>query len=240
MEDSFKQLVIADDPRENALVPVGLLSLPAELLDRIVNHLVDAPDELEFTFTSTQRQTFTFTQDETQPWIRTVHRLRLVCKRLCDAASRACMPLLRIRLSEASLARAEEILGHPRLSRNIRGVELLLSYCPDNMASDFDTFWTLKVDALSGLHPDWESVDAEVIRGGYYNWTREALEKEANRILDSEIRGMPLDEFPTIDSYRPLYKYNPCTCGAPSTALGRRSATRRKTGTSRTTRSESC
>lgn len=190
----------AETPTTNSRV--GLLSLPSELLDRIIDCLNDANhDELNFKFD--RRQNFALFEDE--PGIRTIYKLRLVCKRLCDIASRIFMPFFRICLSDSSLTRAEEIIQNRRISQNIRGIELLLDYRPGSLANDFELFFNTKTDEILDLQELWYQTKTELIGGQYKDWAPEALDKEAKQIFDIEIKDIPIIEDPDMDFYYPMY-----------------------------------
>lgn len=204
MESAFKALTIQGvAPTSQTGRSVGLLSLPTELLDRIVGHLYCLHDELSFTF---NRRTV-FHDDEDEPEILSVYRLRLTCKRLCEVASRLFMPVLRICLSEASLNRAEEIIKHARASQSIRGIELLLEYRPDNMAADFETFFEFRTSNLADLQETWEEAKVEAVLENYEGWTPAELDAEANRIFTTQIKDVPFPEDTSFEFYYPLYQH---------------------------------
>lgn len=142
----------AEIPNPNA--SVGLLSLPPELIDCIVDYINDSTVDILNFRTDRHRH---FGPHEDEPAIRNIYRLRLVCKKLCDSASRVFMPVLRIHLNEASLARAEEIVRHPQVVQGVQSIEVVLDYRPDNVANDFATFFELQVNDI------YQSV-----RGWYY------------------------------------------------------------------------
>lgn len=115
------------------------------------------------------------------------------------------MPVLRIHLSESSLARAEEIIRHPRASQNIRGIELVLDYRSESLASDFDLFFQIKINELYKLSDEWEEVKNEVILGEYEDLAPEMLDEEANRIFNAEIKDARIVDDPDYD---PVYRHD--------------------------------
>lgn len=118
-----------------------MLSLPVDLLAHVVD-LAGPSSELEFQFVARR-------QEEDDIIRQAIWNLRLTNKTLCQAVSHALIPMLRIRLSEPFLSRADEIISRTHIAAGIKGVKLILDYCPDNLVNDLTGFTSFKSSHLS-------------------------------------------------------------------------------------------
>lgn len=124
-----------------------ILSLPMETLREIVDYAVDERHtdmkQIDWDAIFDCRKTI---KSQRVISMQTVFNLRLISKRFYDAASHLLVPVLRIQLDEASLQRAEEISKVSQVAAGVKEVELILPYCPDNLACDLQTFTKFKID----------------------------------------------------------------------------------------------
>ncbi|CEJ88214.1 hypothetical protein VHEMI04647 [[Torrubiella] hemipterigena] len=86
-----------------------------------------------------------------QKYRQTICSLRLTNKAWNEAASHALVPIVRIDLNEASLARAEEIASTPSIAAGVLGVDLVLGYCSEELANDSNAFARLKLDRFDSV-----------------------------------------------------------------------------------------
>lgn len=125
-----------------------LESLPFEILQRIVDYLVG---------TNIHHSGFLNLPRSFDPPVipkdcrQAICNLRLTSKACNAAASPALVPILRIDLDEASLARAEKITATPSLAATVVGVDLVLGYCSEALANDFKAFAEDKLDRFNQL-----------------------------------------------------------------------------------------
>lgn len=135
-------------------MPTTMLSLPMETLREIIDYAVH---EYYAELDSGPRDWAAIIQRRQTGQIQkvfskeTLFSLRLVNKRFYNVASHLLLPVLRIRLDETSLQRAEEISNVSQVAAGIREVELILPYCPDNLASDLQTFIRFKIDQFDDM-----------------------------------------------------------------------------------------
>lgn len=160
-----------------ATEPTGLLSLPAELLQTIVDYILH-PDIWDKNGINWEQFYDTRECKENQQRIRrqTICSMRLTNKALHSAASHNLLPILRIYLNEKSLARAEAISKVSQIASGVRGVELILSCCADNLANDLQTFLRFKRMQLDNLDHDGD-------------WYREGLDGMLYPEPDSDLEA---------------------------------------------------
>lgn len=165
-----------------------MLSLPMETLREIVGHAVHEyqrdSGQVDWAAIIQGRQTV-----KTQKVIskQTIFNLRLVSKRFYDAASHLLVPVLRIHLDEKSLQRAEEISNVSQVAAGVREVELILPYCPDNLACDLQTFTMFKINQFYYMEETYRNSLTSI---------GDALEHEEYSEMDVELDGelFPLSE----------------------------------------------
>lgn len=184
----------------------GLLSLPLEVLIHLVDQLTDARNRLEYHLADRRRETTGYSIRQA------ICSLRLTNRRLCQAASHALLPVLRIGISRDSLSRAEDILSHPHIASGIKGIEFLIDYCPDNIAGDLFAFTAFKTQQLKALADDCMTDGSGTWLG---NHTPEQLDKIADilfsilngdsisksNLVQSEYLGVSLEKHPDLFSF---------------------------------------
>lgn len=90
---------LPSDMEPQSLVQLGILDLADELLMNIFDHAADSAD---------------------------IRNIRLTCRRFCGTSSHLLLDCLNVRLTPASLARAQEISCHPTISKGIRVLHISL------------------------------------------------------------------------------------------------------------------
>lgn len=130
----------------------GLLSLPPELLRHIANLCLN--DDARCTKgPGGLRELDLRPTEENSQYVRrrTICGLRLTSKALYDAASHALVPVLRIGLTDAALARAEEIASNGNISAGVTAIEFILPYAPGNLANSLAAFNAFKTQRMHWL-----------------------------------------------------------------------------------------
>ncbi|KAK3314544.1 hypothetical protein B0H66DRAFT_627109 [Apodospora peruviana] len=79
---------------------------------------------------------------------QTIENARLVCRLFCEIASRHLFPVVQVHLNQPSLDRLDAISRNPHIAVGIQGVELILDYCPKELAQDLGRF---RAHCLKGL-----------------------------------------------------------------------------------------
>lgn len=175
----------------------GLPALPLELLRHIVGILVVDDARYHHSGPDGLRELDIRPVAENAQYIRrkTICSLRLASKALCEAVSYALVPVLRISLTEASLARAEKLASLGQISSGVTAIEFILPYSPKRIASKLSTFacfHTERIDWLLLEHSDHtvdidddrEDPDYEIDYHEMYN----LYQHEDDKILDEQIR----------------------------------------------------
>lgn len=171
----------------------GLLSLPLELLRDIAYELASLGSGrfCPWWHWSTYLHCET---DQEAGRRREIANFRLVCKRLYDAGSHLLVPCLKIRLNNASLESAKALAEIPQIAAGVLYVELILNYCPENVANNLELYSSIKKDTVYELYRDcdlfyssfrriWETESPE----------REALIAESNAYERAEERWEQID-----------------------------------------------
>ncbi|KAK3337717.1 hypothetical protein B0T19DRAFT_397314 [Cercophora scortea] len=120
---------------------LNIFDLPSETLDQIIytfkrEGAVGIPhDHSLFNCDSHER-------------LQTVQSLRLTCRKFYLLASPLLVPILEVRLDQASLARAECLSRNWFIARGIRVVRVALSYRPRRLAEDLMAFRERRMDEL--------------------------------------------------------------------------------------------
>lgn len=127
-------------------VQTNLLSLPMELLRRVVGQLIN-PNIPPLNWDIHLYWHSLRTNNAIQG--RDIYNLRLVNSTLSNAASHALVPVLSIQLSQASLTRAANLISNPLIAAGIRWIEVGHGHFPENFANDWPEIFEFQVYQLS-------------------------------------------------------------------------------------------
>ncbi|KAF7904345.1 hypothetical protein EAF00_001679 [Botryotinia globosa] len=104
--------------RRRGVQQPGLLKISDELPEMILGFLVE-PQLSEIRPTDRLQW-----NEEFKDSVKTIQKMRLICRRVCDISSRFLLPTVRVELSAQSLARLDMISRHPTIGKGVRTVRV--------------------------------------------------------------------------------------------------------------------
>jgi len=116
--------------------PVNILDLPVDIL-----HLIF--EEFQYFNMITNDKInwcWNWCIEDSNIYRTAIQNLRLVCCLFCEIASPLLLPTMRVRLDQLSLDIVKGVAKNPLLARGVRGIEVLLDYCPERLATDLGRF----------------------------------------------------------------------------------------------------
>lgn len=135
----------------STLQQLSILDLPLEILHQITDHFQDP--FLQCKPYGDGRRNIPLTKKK--ECLSNVQNMRQVCRRFNQSMSRHLFPIVRVALSQASLERAEALLQNPFIAAGVRTVELVLSYRPASIATNFARFTELRQQKVNESHSVW-------------------------------------------------------------------------------------
>ena len=198
LEESHSEIrSIINDLSRPFLGNLNILDLPDELLLAIFE-FVEGID-----LTWTVRPAPWLNADDFRQ-VRDIKNTRLVCRRFAAISSQLLVRIVRVDLTEPSLARLEEISRHPVISKGVRAVKIVLHFfnpCFD----DLEWFIEYHADELardihfSEILKTWERVNLSPEAGAEMIAQRQALVTALRRLItpvpeDSESTSIWTDE----------------------------------------------
>ncbi|TGO82026.1 hypothetical protein BPOR_0942g00040 [Botrytis porri] len=82
--------------------------------------------------------------EEFKESVKTIQRLRLVCRRICNVSSPFLIPIVRVELNTQSLARLDMISRHSTIGKGVRTVRVITRCLDRVLANSFENFRRLK------------------------------------------------------------------------------------------------
>ena len=193
LHDKFRKLLRKDINLRSrpSLRPLTILDMPDEILVQVSEYVKGwTPDPRYGTFMYSQG-------------VSEIKNLRLTCWRFCNVSSHLLLPLVRVELNSASVARLDTISKHPTISKSVRAVRVVVDYYDYELAKDIALFAEFsaynlreRTDLTEAMAKD-DSVESnlELIRKSRElenSWTSFAADTVGDAALTANLRGIDL------------------------------------------------
>jgi hypothetical protein len=114
-----------------------------------------------------KKRKFRGRRDDSTDRRQTIQSARLVCQLFNQLASPLLCPILQVQLDQASLDLANDISRNPFIAAGVRGIQVVLDYRPEELATDLERFKDQRKKDLSGLYNRCSYYAETWFLGGY-------------------------------------------------------------------------
>ncbi|KAK3695661.1 hypothetical protein B0T22DRAFT_113990 [Podospora appendiculata] len=149
----------AMDLSRSGIRALNLLDLPHDILHEIV-------DVFQHEGAIAPNRIFLFHGDSPER-VQSVQNLRLTCRAFYELASPLLVPILEVRLDQASLDHADRISRSPLIAAGVRAVRVALQYRPRRLAENVMAFKERRLDELETQEHDCDYYAETWMLGGY-------------------------------------------------------------------------
>jgi hypothetical protein len=147
--------------------PINVLDLPTDILHNIFDHFRDPQTTVQGKVKLTQNWKYRGRRDDSIDRRQTIQSARLVCQLFNQLASPLLCPILQVQLDQASLDLANDISRNPLIAAGVRGIQVVLDYRPEELATDLSRFKDQRKKDLSGLYNRCSYYAETWFLGGY-------------------------------------------------------------------------
>lgn len=114
----------------------NILDLPMDILRGIFGHLENSPTKLQ----NRANMEYRWPINDSTNCRQALRSARLVCRLFHQLASPLLCPILQVRLENASLNIVDGISRSPLIAAGVRSIQVVLDYCPGELAADLSRF----------------------------------------------------------------------------------------------------
>jgi hypothetical protein len=147
--------------------PINILDLPTDILHNVFDHFRDPQTTVQGKVKFTHKRKYRGRRDDSTDRRQTIQSARLVCQLFNQLASPLLCPILQVQLDQASLDLANDISRSPLIAAGVRGIQVVVDYRPEELATDLSRFKDQRKKDLSRLYNRCSYYAETWFLGGY-------------------------------------------------------------------------